>query len=72
MQIVDLYRDLQKCPTGEETHVCHQQYATIHSTPFIINIMNNFMCTDTYTWHGDGVGNTNEENSSIFSVIQMH
>jgi len=25
----------------------------------------------SYTWYGDGAGNTVEENSSIFSLIRM-
>lgn len=48
MQIVDLYRDHQKCPTGEVTLVYHQQCAMIRSTPFIINIMNNLINTHNF------------------------
>ena len=40
MQIADLYRDRQMCPTGGVTREYHQQCATIHSTPSIINITN--------------------------------
>jgi len=40
MQIADLYRDRQMCPTGGVTREYHRQCATIHSTPFIINITN--------------------------------
>jgi len=33
--------------------------------------MSKFKYGFTVTWYGDSVGNTTEENSSIFSLIRM-
>jgi len=56
-------------PTLYTLDKCSQKVCLLARQNFIVFLYNKV--NGTVRWYGDGAGNIAEENSSIFSVIQM-